>query len=77
MTRKVAVTLEAETVQLLDRWVSEGKFPNRSRAVQRAADLLAQRDKRGRLSRELAKLDPSEERSLAEEPLGDAPWPEF
>ncbi len=75
--KKVAVTLEAETVQLLDRWVSEGKFPNRSRAIQRAADLLSQRDRRERLSRELSKLDPNEERVLAEEPLGDAPWPEF
>ena len=77
MMKKVAVTLEADTVQLLDRWVTEGKFPNRSRAIQRATDLLAQRDKRGRLSRELAKLDPNEERALAEESLGDAPWAEF
>ena len=77
MMKKVAVTLQAETVQLLDRWVSEGKFPNRSRAIQHAADLLSQRDRRERLSRELAKLDPNEERALAEEPLGDAPWPEF
>ena len=77
MMKKVAVTLEAETVQLLDRWVSEGKFPNRSRAIQRAADLLSQRDQRERLSRELSKLDPNEERVLAEEPLGDATWPEF
>ena len=77
MMKKVAVTLETETVQLLDRWVSEGKFPNRSRAIQHAADLLAQRDRRGRLSRELTKLDPSEEQALAEERFGDALWPEF
>ena len=28
MMKNVAVTLETETVQLLDRWVSEGKFPH-------------------------------------------------
>ena len=77
MAKKAPATPEAETVQSLDRRVSEGKFPNRSWAIQRAAGLPTQRDQRERLSRELSKLDPNEERALAEEPLGDAPWPEF
>ena len=33
--------------------------------------------RRQRLSLELAKLDPEQERALAEERLGEAPWPMF
>ena len=77
MTPKAPDTPEAETVQSLNHWVSESKFPNRSRAIQRAAGLPTHRDRRERLSRELAKLDPNQEQALAEEPLRDAPWPEF
>jgi Arc/MetJ-type ribon-helix-helix transcriptional regulator len=48
----------------------KGKYPNRSRALQSAARLLAEREKRTRLKRELAKLDPQEEQRLPEEGLG-------
>jgi Arc/MetJ-type ribon-helix-helix transcriptional regulator len=75
MMQKVAVTLDARTLEELDRWVSEGRYPNRSRAVQTAVNLLAAREKRTRLARELSKLDPAEEQRLAEEGLGDASWP--
>ena len=54
-------------------------FPNRSRAVEVAvADNLA-RLERTRLARECAKLDPSYERSLAEEGLSAdlLEWPEY
>jgi Arc/MetJ-type ribon-helix-helix transcriptional regulator len=77
MVQKVAVTLDRRTVADLDRWVREGRYPNRSRALQRAVDLLAEREKRSRLARELAKLDPLEEKRLAEEGLGDSSWPAF
>ena len=77
MVRKVAVTLDEQTVRELDRWVAEGRYANRSRALQRAATLLLERDKRSRLARELDKLDPEEEQRLAEEDLGDARWPEY
>jgi len=77
MVQKVAVTLDKRTVKDLDRWVREGKYPNRSRALQQAVDLLAEREKRTRLARELAKLDPAEEQKMAEEGLGDASWPAF
>jgi Arc/MetJ-type ribon-helix-helix transcriptional regulator len=77
-TLKVAVTLEIGSVREVDRMVREGRFPNRSRAVQAAlAEMLARR-KRSRLAEELAKLDSREERVLAEEALsGEAGWPEF
>jgi Arc/MetJ-type ribon-helix-helix transcriptional regulator len=77
MVQKIAVTLDQKTVADLDRWVKEGKFPNRSRALQSAVDLLMEREKRTRLARELAKLDPHEEKQLAEEGIGDNTWPEY
>lgn len=77
MVRKVAVTLDEKTVRDLDRWVREGRYANRSRALQTAVDLLIEREKRTRLARELAKLDPKEERRMAEEGLGDASWPSY
>jgi Arc/MetJ-type ribon-helix-helix transcriptional regulator len=76
MVHKIAVTLDRKTVADLDRWVREGKYANRSRALQSAVNLLSEREKRTRLVRELAKLNAQEERQLAEEGLGDA-WPEY
>jgi Arc/MetJ-type ribon-helix-helix transcriptional regulator len=67
MVRKIAVTLDQKTVGDLDRWVREGRYPNRSRALQSAVNLLSEREKRTRLSRELTKIDPHEERELAEQ----------
>src|ERR1700688_3574119 len=61
MVTKIAVTLDQKTVADLDRWVREGRYPNRSRTVQSAVDLLADREKRNRLARELAKLDRAHE----------------
>ena len=77
MVQKIAVTLDRKTVADLDRWVREGRYSNRSRALQSAVDLLMERDKRARLVRELAKLNPREEKQLAEEGLGDDAWPEY
>jgi hypothetical protein len=45
--------------------------------MQSAVDLLAEREKRARLARELSKLDRAEERRLAEEGLGDESWGEI
>jgi Arc/MetJ-type ribon-helix-helix transcriptional regulator len=67
--RKIAVTLDRRTVAELDRWVREGKYPNRSRALQSAMNLLIEREKRTRLASELAKIDPKEEKQLAEQGL--------
>jgi len=77
VVQKIAVTLDERTVSDLDRWVREGKYSNRSRAVQSAVDLLSEREKRTRLARELAKIDPQEEKELAEQGLGDRAWPEY
>jgi Arc/MetJ-type ribon-helix-helix transcriptional regulator len=77
MVRKIAITLEQSTVAELDRWVREGKYPNRSKALQSAVELLSDRQKRTRLARELAKLDPVEEKRLAEEGLRAQEWPPY
>jgi Arc/MetJ-type ribon-helix-helix transcriptional regulator len=77
VVQKIAVTLDQRTVADLDRWVREGKYPNRSRALQSAVNLLIEREKRTRLVCELAKIDPLEEKQLAEQGLGDRAWPEY
>ena len=77
VVQKIAVTLDQRTVADLDRWVREGKYPNRSRALQSAMNLLSEREKRTRLARELAKINPKEEKHLAEQGLGDRSWPEY
>ena len=77
MVQKIAVTLDSAAVSDLDRWVREGRYPNRSRALQSAVDLLSEREKRTRLVRELKKLNLAEEQRLAEEGLGDESWPGY
>ena len=77
MVKKIAVTLDQKSVADLDRWVREGRFSNRSRALQSALDLLIERQKRSRLAAELAKLEPAEEKKMAEEGFGERSWPEY
>ena len=77
MVRQITVTLDQNSVADLDRWVREGRYPNRSRALQSAVEHLAERDKRNRLVRGLNKLDRVEEGRLAEDGLGDESWPTY
>ena len=68
---KVAVTIDQELLWEVDAWVREGEFPSRSSVVRVAlAQLRETRTRAGSLLRELAKLDPAEERLMAEEWLG-------
>lgn len=66
---KVAITIERSLLAQVDRWVSEGRYPNRSQAIQAAVREKLERARRRRLAEEAAKLDPAEERALAEEGL--------
>jgi len=77
-TAKVAITLDEELLKKLDRQVKEGKFPNRSRAIQDAVQEKLVRLDRTRLMRESAKLDPDYEQRLADEGLTEdfEEWPE-
>ncbi len=64
---KVALSLEAEVVRRVDELVSKGAFANRSQAVEEALREKLARIDRTRLSEEAAKLDPEQEKRLAEE----------
>jgi len=76
---KVAVTLEAKLVQQLDELVAERRYPNRSQAIETAIVEKLARTKHTRLARECAKLDPREEKALAEEGLASdlTAWPQY
>lgn len=76
---KIAVTIERGLLAEVDALVEAGEFPNRSRAVEVAVrDALARRA-RNRLAVECAKLNPADERVLADEGIGleDETWPEY
>jgi metal-responsive CopG/Arc/MetJ family transcriptional regulator len=76
---KIAITLAEKTVKYLDHLVEEQVFSNRSQAIQQAVDEKIERMGRDRLARECAKLDPAEEKGLAEEGLAEdlSKWPEY
>jgi metal-responsive CopG/Arc/MetJ family transcriptional regulator len=76
---KVAITIEVDLLERIDRLVEQRKFPNRSRAIQEAVRDKLERMDRGRLARECAKLSKAFEQKMADEGLaGDLrEWPEF
>jgi Arc/MetJ-type ribon-helix-helix transcriptional regulator len=74
---KVAITLDELLLQVVDRWVKQGRYPNRSQAIQSALREKLDRWKRTRLAEELEKLDPAQEQQLADERLAGESWPEY
>ena len=76
---KLAVTLDTDLVESLDHLVAERRFANRSQAIETAVAEKLTRLARTRLARECAKLDPREEKALAEEGLAGSTetWPEY
>ena len=76
---KIAITLDEELVERIDRLVAERKFPSRSRAIQLAVQAQIDRLDRRRLARECAKLDLEQEQALAEEGASYdlKSWPEY
>lgn len=78
-TAKVAITIDDETLQRLDRLVKEHVFPNRSKAIQEAVQDKIKRLEKTRLARECSKLDPSYEKALADEGISEDvhEWPEY
>jgi len=76
---KIAVTLDQNIVEHLDRFVKENVFTNRSRAIQEAVQEKLERMERSRLARECAKLDPVFEKAMAEEGLSEdtSEWPKY
>lgn len=76
---KVAVTLDTQTLRRVDRLVRDARYPNRSQAIEAAIAAHLDRLEHRRLLEECAKLDPIEERAMADEGLAadsDA-WPEY
>ncbi len=75
---KVAVSLDSQTLRRVDRLVRDARYPNRSQAIEAAIAAQLDRLECRRLIEECAKLDPAEERALAEEGLEAdvAGWPE-
>ncbi|MBI4633987.1 MAG: ribbon-helix-helix protein, CopG family [Deltaproteobacteria bacterium] len=76
---KIAITLDAEFIDEIDKLVEKNYFQNRSQAIRNAVSEKLARIKRSRLSLECAKLDPAFEKSMAEEGLSEdvSQWPEY
>ena len=76
---KIAVSLDQQTLQQLDRLVAEAMFPSHSQAIQVAVKEKLERLTQGRLARECAKLDPALEQTLAEEGFAEDAftWPAY
>ena len=76
---KVAITLDAQLLDRVDELVARREFRNRSQAIETALAEKLTRARRTRLARECAKLDPADEKALAEEGLAGSvdSWPEY
>jgi metal-responsive CopG/Arc/MetJ family transcriptional regulator len=76
---KLAVTIDADLVENLDHLVAERQFANRSQAIEAAVAEKLDRLAKTRLARECARLNPREEKALAEEGLAGSTetWPEY
>ena len=66
-------------MERVDELVAQQRFRNRSQAIEAALAEKLQRIARTRLAGECAKLDPKEEKALAEEGLAGSleTWPEY
>jgi metal-responsive CopG/Arc/MetJ family transcriptional regulator len=78
-TAKIAISLDRELLDRIDRLVAQRKFSSRSRAIQLAVQAQIERLDRRRLASECAKLDPRFEQAVAEEGASYEieSWPEY
>ncbi|HBR16992.1 MAG TPA: CopG family transcriptional regulator [Deltaproteobacteria bacterium] len=76
---KIAITLDEQFIEDIDRLVSTHIFQNRSQAIQEAVEEKLKRLKRTRLAKECAKLDMTFEKAMAEEGMAEdlSQWPEY
>jgi Arc/MetJ-type ribon-helix-helix transcriptional regulator len=76
---KIAITVESTVLAAVDDLVESGRFPNRSRAFEAAAEAEIGRAHHTRLAKACLDLDPAAERALADEGLGRdaAAWPAY
>src|SRR5215208_5868281 len=68
---KVALTIDSALLEQIDELVAQQKFRNRSQAIEAALADKLHRLARTRLAREAAKLNPAQEKRLADEGLAD------
>jgi Arc/MetJ-type ribon-helix-helix transcriptional regulator len=76
---KIAITMRKELLEEIDRLVEEGMFVNRSRTIEAAVEAKLAQLLKTRLFQECRKLDPAEEKELAEEglPKDETEWPKY
>ena len=76
---KIAITLDRQSIGELDRLVDERIFQSRSQAIQSAVDETLCRMKKTRLAEACAKLNPEQEKAMAEEGMLEDMkiWPEY
>ncbi len=79
MKSRILITLDEEIVRQLDYLIMHLSYKNRSQAIEKAVTEMLQLIKRCRLAQECSKLDPVEERELAEEGFVEdaSNWPEY
>ncbi|MBC8183773.1 CopG family transcriptional regulator [candidate division KSB1 bacterium] len=78
-TIKVAVTIEQNILEQVDRLVKKKIYPSRSRAIQNAVKEKIDRLNRRRLAEECKKIDAKYEQEFAEEGIEGVleEWPEY
>lgn len=78
-TTKIAISIDKNVLEKIDRLVDEKKFSNRSRAIQTAIEEKISKINKSRLAVESAKLNKTNEQLLSEEGLQTdfEEWPEY
>ncbi len=76
---KVALTIDSGLIEQLDELVARKRFRNRSQAIEAALADRLERLARTRLARESARLNPPDEKRMADEDMGGVleSWPEY
>jgi Arc/MetJ-type ribon-helix-helix transcriptional regulator len=76
---KIAITMNKNLLEEIDRLVEEGAFANRSQAIEAAVEAKLGSLLKTRLLQECRKLLPVEEKELAEEglPKDETEWPKY
>lgn len=67
---KLAISLDSKMLKRLDRLVTRKLFPSRSKVIQDALEEKLMKIDKSRLAIECEKLDPIEEKEVAEEGIG-------
>ncbi|HEY7767056.1 hypothetical protein [Longimicrobium sp.] len=70
--KRIIVEIESELLAAIDQWVDQQRVADRAEFVEAAMTRKLRRLRRDRLAAACLRLDPDEERGLAEEGLGTA-----